>query len=132
MAEPKTEKEASWYSKKELFEMMQQLAKELVNVKTDFTKIFQELSVEMKETKTLIRDYNGLRKRLDYCEQKLMTQAATDEAERKANEKAESKVYDLNAKNITLAMFVASTIIAIMNTLIPYIFKALKALVAVS
>ena len=132
MAEPKAEKEGSWYSKKELFEMMQQLAKELVTVKTDFMKIFQELNIEMKETKTLIRDYNGLRKRLDFCEQKLMTRAATDKVERKANEKAEARVYDLNAKNIALAMFVASTIIAIMNTLIPYIFKALKAMVVVS
>lgn len=41
----------NWYSNKELFEMMEEL-------KGDMT----DLRLEMKETKTLIRDYNGLRK----------------------------------------------------------------------
>lgn len=40
----------SWYSNKELFEMMQGVTKEI-----------SSLRLELNETKTLIRDYNGLR-----------------------------------------------------------------------
>ena len=39
-----------WYSNKELFEMLEGFKKEVT-----------KLRLEMKETKTLIRDYNGLR-----------------------------------------------------------------------
>ena len=46
--------ENNWYSNKELFEMMEDL-------KRDMT----DLRLEMKETKTLIRDYNGLRKNIN-------------------------------------------------------------------
>lgn len=45
------ERRDDWYSKKELFEMI------------------QELKVELAETTRLIREYNGLRRRLDGCEQ---------------------------------------------------------------
>jgi hypothetical protein len=43
--------ENQWYTNKDLFEMFN-------NIKNDI----QKLSLEMKETKILIRDYNGLRK----------------------------------------------------------------------
>lgn len=46
--------ENNWYSNKELFEMIDKF-KEEVN----------GLTVEMKETKMLIRDYNGLRKNIN-------------------------------------------------------------------
>ena len=46
--------ENNWYSNKELFEMIDKF-KEEVN----------DLTVEMKETKMLIRDYNGLRKNIN-------------------------------------------------------------------
>ncbi len=49
-----------WYSGKEIADMFSGM-KEDIN----------ELRVEMRETKTLIRDYNGLRKRLDKCEERL-------------------------------------------------------------
>lgn len=39
-----------WYNNKELFEML-----------NDFKEEIGDLRLEMKETKTLIRDYNGLR-----------------------------------------------------------------------
>ena len=39
-----------WYSNKELFEMV------------------QSLKIDLKETNSLIKEYNGLRKRLDQCE----------------------------------------------------------------
>ena len=46
--------ENNWYSNKELFEMIDKF-KEEVN----------DLTVEMKETKMLIRDYNGLRQNIN-------------------------------------------------------------------
>ena len=46
--------ENNWYSNKELFEMIDKF-KEEVN----------DLTVEMKEMKMLIRDYNGLRKNIN-------------------------------------------------------------------
>ena len=46
--------ENNWYSNKDLFEMIDKF-KEEVN----------DLTVEMKETKMLIRDYNGLRKNIN-------------------------------------------------------------------
>lgn len=49
-----------WYSSKEIATMF-------FDMKEDIT----QLRVEMRETKTLIRDYNGLRKRLDKCEERL-------------------------------------------------------------
>lgn len=47
------EKNGQWYTNKELFEMLQGL-------KTD-----------LQETRTLIKQYNGLRQRLDSCEEVL-------------------------------------------------------------
>jgi len=44
----------NWYSNKELFEMLEA-------VKNDIT----DLRLDIKETKTLIRDYNGLRKNIN-------------------------------------------------------------------
>lgn len=44
----------NWYSNKELFEMLEA-------VKNDIT----DLRLDIKETKTLIRDYNGLRKTIN-------------------------------------------------------------------
>lgn len=46
--------ENNWYSNKDLFEMIDKF-KEEVN----------DLTIEMKETKMLIRDYNGLRKNIN-------------------------------------------------------------------
>lgn len=45
--------EKDWYSNKDLFEMID-----------GFKNDVSELRVELKETKTLIRDYNDLRKTL--------------------------------------------------------------------
>ncbi len=44
----------NWYSNKELFEMIDSFKNEV-----------NDLRIEMKETKTLIRDYNGLRKNIN-------------------------------------------------------------------
>ncbi len=56
--------EEQWYNNKELFEKIEDLSEDISN-----------LRIEMKETKTLIRDYNGLRasvndisKRIGGCE----------------------------------------------------------------
>lgn len=46
----KTKTVCDWYSNKEIFEMM-----------TDLKENMNCLSLEIKETKTLIRDYNNLR-----------------------------------------------------------------------
>lgn len=58
MAENQDKKE--WYSGKEIADMF-------IGMKQDIS----DLRVEMRETKTLIRDYNGLRKRIDKCEERL-------------------------------------------------------------
>jgi len=49
-----------WYSNKELYEMQVTLSKKM-----------EALSAELGKTQVLIRDYNGLRERIDKCEQKL-------------------------------------------------------------
>ena len=54
-----TEKE-QWYSNKDLFEMVQSLQGQMA-----------QLSLEIQKTTVLIRDYNGLRERLNTCEQRL-------------------------------------------------------------
>lgn len=49
-----------WYTNKELYEMM-----------VDLSKRLETTNAEMAKTQVLIRDYNGLRERLDKCEQRL-------------------------------------------------------------
>ena len=49
-----------WYSNKELYEMM-----------VDLSKGLEATNAEMAKTQTMIRDYNGLRERLDRCEQRV-------------------------------------------------------------
>ena len=58
MAEPKKE---DWYDNKELYEMM-----------VDLSKGLEKTNTELSKTQVLIRDYNGLRERLDKCEQKIV------------------------------------------------------------
>lgn len=50
----------SIYTEKEYIEMIQGLKDDMADLRT-----------EMRETKTLIRDYNGLRQKLDNCEKRL-------------------------------------------------------------
>ena len=49
-----------WYSNKQLFEMMQTLTTKMA-----------ELQLEMAQTTILIRDYNGLRQKINECEKAL-------------------------------------------------------------
>ena len=49
-----------WYTNKELYEMM-----------VDLSKGLEATNAEMAKTQTMIRDYNGLRGRLDGCEKRL-------------------------------------------------------------
>ncbi len=51
------EKAKEWYSNQQLYEMMVDLSKKL-----------EKTNTEMAKTQTMIRDYNGLRARLDRCE----------------------------------------------------------------
>lgn len=50
-----------WYSNKDLLEMLNDLKKDIV-----------DLRVEMKETKTLIRDYNNLRENVNKVNKKIV------------------------------------------------------------
>lgn len=52
--------EKEWYSNKELYEMM-----------VDLSKRLEATNAEMAKTQVMIRDYNGLRERLDKCEQSM-------------------------------------------------------------
>lgn len=49
-----------WYNNKELYEMQVTLSKKM-----------EALSSELGKTQVMIRDYNGLRERLDKCEQRV-------------------------------------------------------------
>ena len=53
-----TEKE--WYDNKTLYEMM-----------VDLSKRLERTSVELEKTQVLIRDYNGLRHKINECERAL-------------------------------------------------------------
>ena len=55
-----SEKGQEWYTNKELYEMMVELGKGLESTNAELTK-----------TQTMIRDYNGLRERLDQCEKRI-------------------------------------------------------------
>lgn len=58
---PVNEKERQeWYSNKELYEMQVGLSKKM-----------EALSAELGKTQIMIREYNGLRERLDRCEQRI-------------------------------------------------------------
>lgn len=57
---PVSEKGQEWYTNKELYEMMVELSKGL-----------ESTNAELMKTQTMIRDYNGLRERLDKCEQRI-------------------------------------------------------------
>ena len=49
-----------WYTNKELYEMQVGLSKKM-----------EALSAELGKTQIMIRDYNGLRERLQECEQRI-------------------------------------------------------------
>lgn len=53
-----TGQEKEWYSNKELYEMM-----------VDLSKRLESTNAELAKTQVMIREYNGLRTRLDRCEQ---------------------------------------------------------------
>lgn len=54
-----TDKERQeWYSNKELYEMM-----------VDLSKGLEKTNAELAKTQVMIREYNGLRERLNVCEQ---------------------------------------------------------------
>lgn len=56
-----TERERQeWYTNKELYEMM-----------VDLSKGLEKTNAELAKTQVLIRDYNGLRVRLDKCEKRV-------------------------------------------------------------
>lgn len=48
-----------WYSNKDLYEMM-----------VDLSKGLEATNAELAKTQVMIREYNGLRARLDACDQK--------------------------------------------------------------
>jgi hypothetical protein len=54
------DEKAQWYTNQQLFEKMQELTKEI-----------ECLKIEMAQTTVLIRDYNGLRKKITDCENAL-------------------------------------------------------------
>lgn len=52
--------EKEWYSNQKLYEMM-----------VDLSKGLEATNAELSKTQTMIRDYNGLRERLNKCEQNI-------------------------------------------------------------
>lgn len=52
--------EKDWYSNKDLYEMM-----------VDLSKGLEETNRELEKTQVMIREYNGLRTRLDSCERNI-------------------------------------------------------------
>lgn len=51
--------EREWYSNKDLYEMM-----------VDLSKGLEQTNAELAKTQIMIREYNGLRARIDQCEQR--------------------------------------------------------------
>lgn len=51
--------EREWYSNKDLYEMM-----------VDLSKGLEATNAELAKTQIMIREYNGLRARIDICEQR--------------------------------------------------------------
>ena len=66
--------ENNWYSNKDLFEMLEGFKKEVT-----------DLRLEMNETKTLIRDYNGLRANINEVNKKV------NKVEERVNTQSNSK-----------------------------------------
>lgn len=54
------QEQKEWYSNQNLYEMM-----------VDLSKGLEKTNLELAKTQVLIRDYNGLRERLDKCEQRV-------------------------------------------------------------
>lgn len=50
-----------WYDNKTLYEMMVNLSKRL-----------EQTNAELTKTQTMIRDYNGLREKVDECERRIV------------------------------------------------------------
>lgn len=98
MTVDKTKKD--WYTNKELFEMMQDLKEEITETRS-----------EMCETKMLIRDYNGLRQRVDKCEQRL------DQGEGGSEAKEQSR------SQLTTGIMVLIYVGMLILGLIPYFHK---------
>lgn len=68
-----------WYDNKALFEMLQNLGKEMSEFRQGLGKEISELRVELRETTTKIRDYNGLRDDVkDYKEEVQSLKAMTE------------------------------------------------------
>lgn len=55
-----TDEKEQWYSNKDLYEMM-----------VDLSKRLEHTSAELEKTQTMIRDYNGLRQKINECERAL-------------------------------------------------------------
>ena len=62
---------SSWYSSKELFEMMLDMQKEFSGLRTDVANLRTELTA----TRDILRQYNGLRERLDAMENQAIGRA---------------------------------------------------------
>lgn len=65
------QEQGDWYSNKELYEMMVELSKKIEGV-----------TAELGKTQTMIRDYNGLRSRLDNCEKLIMQSAGSGQGKK--------------------------------------------------
>ena len=55
-----TDEKEQWYSNRDLYEMM-----------VDLSKRLERTSAELEKTQVLIRDYNGLREKINDCERAL-------------------------------------------------------------
>lgn len=99
-----TEKEEQWYTNKELFQLLEDLKKETNNLISSFKSELEPLKIEMAQTRILIKDYNGLRNKIDACEKTISEIKTTIFAE-KSTKKAER---DYIAWGIAVIMFMFS------------------------
>lgn len=79
MSEEQSQKE--WYTNKEIYEMMVELSKGL-----------EKTNSELGKTQVLIRDYNGLREKIENCEKRLDKGEGQARGEEKQVQKTEQKV----------------------------------------
>lgn len=69
----KLSEQEQWYSNKEIFQFFENFKSDMTEKNNHLLSQMGKLELEMAKTTTLIRDYNGLRSKIDECEKKINT-----------------------------------------------------------
>lgn len=67
----KLSEQEQWYSNKEIFQFFEDFKSDMSEKNNQLLNQMSKLELEMAKTTTLIRDYNGLRQKIDCCEKEI-------------------------------------------------------------